>query len=137
MSKQMFTQQQIEKLLANENVLRCSPKSVTYTKQFKTRAIHLYQQGLFPVEIFTQAGLDSNLIVKNQPKECLRRWKTIAKRNGLDGLSEVRGKNSKKGGESKTKDLTDADKIKRMEIEIAYLKAENDFLAKLRAKRRE
>jgi len=30
-----------------------------------------------------------------------------------------------------------ADKLERLEVEVAYLKAENDFLAKLRAKRRE
>ena len=39
-------------------------------------------------------------------------------------------------GRPKTKGLTDTDKIKRLKIEVAYLKAKNDFLVKLRAKER-
>jgi hypothetical protein len=41
------------------------------------------------------------------------------------------------GGRFKTKGLTETEKIKKLEAEVAYLKAENDFLAKLRAKRAE
>ncbi len=53
----------------------------------------------------------------------------------MGGLqNEVRGKNR---WESKVEELTDANKIKYLEAKVAYLKAENDFLAKLRAKRAE
>lgn len=41
------------------------------------------------------------------------------------------------GGRPKTKWLTDVDKIKWLEAENAYLKAENNFLAKLQAKKAE
>ena len=51
-----------------------------------------------------------------------------------EGFIESRGR---AGGRIKTKNLSDADKIKRLEAQVAYLKAENDFLAKLRAKRAE
>jgi hypothetical protein len=40
------------------------------------------------------------------------------------------------GGRPRVKG-TDADKIKWLEAKVAYLKAENDFLVKLRAKRSE
>ena len=132
----MFTSGQIKKLLKNENVAKCSTKSITYSKKFKLGAIKLYGQGLTSSEIFRQSGFDFSVISRDQPKECLRRWNNIFRKKGLEGLSEVRGQNSIKI-KSKTKDLNDADKIKRLEIEIAYLKAENDFLAKLRAKRKE
>ena len=57
------------------------------------------------------------------------------KKKGFEGLTEARGK----GGASrlKIKELTDADKIKRLELQIKYLENENDFLARLRAKRAE
>jgi hypothetical protein len=75
------------------------------------------------------------IIGEDTPKESLRRWNRVYKLKGLDGLVESRGKSSG-GGRPKTKDLTDADKIKRLETEVAYLKAENDFLAKLRASKK-
>lgn len=136
MSKRIFTGDQIEELSNNDGVARCSEKSITYNKQFKIRAISLYKQGFASTEIFKQAGLDPNVIGKGQPKECLKRWNRTFRKKGLEGLSEVRGKNGK-GGRPKTKNLTGAEKIKRLEAEVAYLKAENHFLAKLRAKRAE
>ena len=54
----------------------------------------------------------------------------------MRGLSEARGRHTK-NNKPKTKDLSSTEKIKWLEAEVAYLKAENDFLAKLRAKRKE
>jgi hypothetical protein len=56
------------------------------------------------------------------------------KGEGAFGI-ETRGKGG--GRPKKIKDTNDTDKIKRLEAEVAYLKAENDFLIKLRAKRAE
>jgi hypothetical protein len=47
-----------------------------------------------------------------------------------DGRGKTKGFNQ---GRSRIKGLTDVDKIKRLEATVAYLKAENDFLAKLRS----
>jgi len=136
MSKRTFTEEQIEELLKNESIAKCSSKAITYEKDFKIKAVRQYNEGgMTCKEIFRQAGLDLNLVGRKQPKECLRRWNMIFRKKGAEGLSEVRGKNGF-GGRPKTKNLTDTDKIKRLEAEVAYLKAENDFLAKLRARRR-
>jgi transposase len=135
MSKRMFTKGQIMELLKNENVSKCSEKSITYTKNFKHNVLTLYEQGQTATEIFRQAGFNLDVVSKEQPDECLRRWKIIFKRKGIEGLSEVRGQNGIKG--NPTKDLSDKAKIEYLEAQVAYLKAENDFLAKLRAKRRE
>ena len=139
MSKRIFTREQIGELIRNENVTNCTKKSVTFSKQFKIEAISKYQeQGLGPTEIFRQAGINLNWIGRKEPKNCLRRWNKAYRLKGEEGLSEVRGKNgSGKGGRPKTKNLTDAEKIKKLEAQVAYLKAENDFLAKLRARRAE
>lgn len=111
-------------------------KSITYSTDFKIRAVKLYnEQGLTSTEIFRQEGFDLNLIGKDKPKDCLRRWNKIYRDRGEKGLAiETRGRLG--GRPKKPRDKTDKDRIKRLEAEIAYLKAENDFLAKLRAKRR-
>jgi transposase-like protein len=136
MSKRIFTEEQINGLLKNTHISRCSERSITFTKDFKLLAIKLYEQGLASSDIFRDAGFDLNLIGRQQPKECLKRWLRVFRTKDEDGLSEHRGK-LKRGGRPKTKGITEADKIMRLEAEIAYLKLENDFLAKLRAKRAE
>jgi len=135
MSKIIFTEEQINNLLENPNVLRCSSKSITYSKEFKVKAIKLYEQGLNPQEIFIRAGFDLNVIGRKKPKDCLIRWNRVFREKGSRGLSEARGRNSR--GRPKSQNLTDEEKIKRLETEVAYLKEERDFLAKLRAKRAE
>jgi transposase-like protein len=133
MSKRIFSEDQIKDLLANTSVFRCSKKSITYSKEFKILAVKkYYEEGYSPRMIFDEAGINRQIIGLDAPDACLHRWRKVYKSKGLDRLKvETRGKHSLGG--PKTKNLTDAEKIKRMKIEIAYLKAENDFLAKLRA----
>ena len=125
-------------MLKNKHVLDCSERSMTFTKDFKLLAIRLYEQGTTSAEIFRDAGFALDLVGKKQPKACLKRWLRAFHTKGEDGLSDQRGKiKSGRRGRPRTKGVTEADKIKRLEAEIAYLKLENDFLAKLRAKRAE
>jgi len=137
MSKRIFTREQVEELLNNENVVRVG-KTIVYNKDFKIKAVKLYEEhGLTSNEIFRQAGFDLNVIGKQKPKDCLMSWKRAYRLKGEDGLKiETRGKGGG-GGRFKTKNLSDSEKIKWLEAENAYLKAENDFLAKLRALRGE
>jgi transposase-like protein len=136
MSKRIFTQEQIDEMLKNANISYCSDRSITYTKRFKLLAVELYEQGLTSSEIFRKEGFDLDVVGKHQPKECLSRWLKLFRAKGINGLSDQRGKTGQ-SGRPKTKGVTEADKIKRLEVQVAYLKAENDFLAKLRAKRAE
>ncbi|MFA4880595.1 MAG: HTH domain-containing protein [Candidatus Doudnabacteria bacterium] len=134
MSKRIFTKEQIEMLLKNPNVERCSEKSITYRKNFKVFAIKQYHEGLSPKLIFAQAGFNIALIGLKNPKWCLHSWRRVCKNKGVGELSiETRGR-SKAGGRPKTNWQNDKEKIKYLEARVAYLKAENDFLAKLRKK---
>lgn len=137
MSKRIFTREQIEELSKNKNVIKCSEKAISYNKKFKVSAVTEHEQGLTPQEIFRDAGFNLNLLGRKIPKGCLRRWSKTYRLKGKEGLEiESRGKGAG-GGRPKTKNLTDSEKIKWLEAENAYLKAENDFLVKLRAKRAE
>lgn len=133
MSKRIFNKEQIEILLQNSNAAGCSEKSISYRKDFKILAVRKYHEGLPPSEIFRQARFDINMIGHKTPKGCLRRWKKIFKDKGEAGLKiDGRGQ-SKSGGRPKNlANLTDEEKLKRLEAEVAYLKEENRFLAKLR-----
>ena len=136
MSKRIFTEEQIANLSANKNVLHCSSKSITYNHTFKINAVKRYnEEGVGVRQIFEEAGFDLNMIGRSTPKRCLNGWRRIFKKVGATGLSiEKRGKGSGIGkGRPRLKGLTDTEKIKRLELTVLYLKAENDFLAKLRA----
>lgn len=135
MSKRIFTQEQIRELLKNPCVAKCSAKSITYNPDFKASAVRQHKEQYVTVkEIFVRAGFNLELIGQEIPKKCLERWCKIYKTKGVENLTkEGRGRL----GRPRTRRLPDADRIKRLEAENAYLKAENDFLAKLRAKRAE
>ena len=127
MSKRIFSNEEQQLLQSNRNVKRCSAKCITYTTTFKEQAVSQYEAGFTSTEIFKVAGFDLSVIGKKQPKECLRRWR-------LHGCGDERGKHKspKKIGTN-----TETNRMKWLEAEVKYLKAENAFLAQLRAKRAE
>ena len=135
MSKRTFTQEQIESLLKNKNVARCSEKSVTYHKDFKLAAIRRHQEGLPPSAIFQEAGFNLALIGRKTPKWLLTRWRRVFDRKGAAGLqNDGRGIQST-GRPRSLRHMNEKEKLKYLETQVAYLKAENAFLAKLRKQR--
>lgn len=135
MRKSKFNQTQITQLLKNKHITKCSPTNITYANQFKVLAIKQYAEGMTADQIFEKAGLKIELVGKYVPKNCLKLWRKKFKDKGENGLLiEERGHvTGIQRGRPKTKGMTDAERIKRLEIENAYLKAKNDFLVKLRA----
>jgi transposase-like protein len=140
MNSSKFSEEQIRTLQSNYNVDKCSDRAITYSKAFKIKAIKQYNEdGKTASQIFREAGFDLNMIGKHIPKGCLKCWRRAFKMKGVDGLLvEQRGR-SKGGrkGRPRKRPEEDKERIKRLEAENAYLKAENDFLAKLRAKKAE
>ncbi len=82
MSKRIFTKEEVEQLLGNENIGRCGQGSITYSRDFKVEAVKLYEQGLTPGDIFKQARINLNLVGRQTPKDCLRRWNKIYRQKG-------------------------------------------------------
>ena len=134
MSKRVFNKKQMDKLLQNPNVDKCSEKSISYSKSFKVKAVKEWEAGVSPQEIFRQAGFNVSVIGLDKPKQCLKRWRRTLREKGVNSLkTETRGKGGG-GGRKKAKWKNDKEKIKYLEAEVDYLKAENDFLVKLRKK---
>lgn len=108
----------------NPNVLKVTKSNVAYTTEFKTNALKLHKQGHTPFQIFTEAGIDLSVFGEDYAKKCIQRWGKVATQEG--GLKKER-RGSKATGRPKGL------KFKSVEEEVAYLRAENDFLKKLRA----
>ncbi len=130
MSKNIYNEFQIKELEKNPNVVSVSERSISYSPEFKVKAVTDYKSGKTPSQIFIEHGFDLNMIGKDQPKRCLRRWRDSYKRFGEDGfLTERRGKGST--GRPSSKHLSVEEKLRKAEARIKFLEAENDFLKKL------
>lgn len=135
MSKRIFSSEELERLHANPDILRVSAKSITYTIAFKEHAVAEYEAGATAREIFRRADLDPALVGTDHPKDCLKRWRSAVRRSGTKGLVDARGKHPT--NKKKRRINNETDRLKWLEAEVTYLKAENAFLAQLRAKRAE
>ncbi|MBI4234967.1 hypothetical protein HY604_01565 [Candidatus Peregrinibacteria bacterium] len=131
----IFSNEQIAKLKQNPCVFSCGQRSISYTYEFKKRALDLYDQGIKPDEIWKQAGFDIGIWKKDYCRYTLKDWKRMVKRGGLESLTRLSGVQAD-GGYKRTRS-PEADRVRRLELQVRYLEKENDFLAKLRAKRAE
>ena len=119
----------------NPCVFSVTERLIHYTYEFKKRALELHAEGVSPNEIWIRAGFNVSIWKKNYCKYNIRDWRQLVKTEGLQSLTKLGGVQSDKG--PKIEGLIDADKVRRLELQVRYLAAENDFLAKLRAKRAE
>ena len=127
-----FTNEEIAKLRQNPCVFSCTKNLVNYTYEFKKRTLELRESGVSAKEIWRRSGFDVSKWKKHYFRLTIRDWKRIVERNGIEGLNKLGGMQFDRGP-THTKD----DTVKRLELKVKYLEAENDFLAKLRAKRAE
>jgi len=127
-----FLEEEIFQLRQNPCVFSCTESSVNYTCEFKKRALELHREGVTAREIWKRSGFEVSMWKPSYFRLTLRDWKKIVKKHGMKGLLKPGGVQYDRGPEN-----TEKDKIKRLELQVKYLKAENDFLAKLRAKRAE
>lgn len=134
--RKYFTATQMRILESNPNVVHVSEKAITYTPEFKLRAIKSYESGSTPMQIFLDAGFDVATIGTTNPKTSLNRWRKSYKTYGEEGLLvDRRGRAST--GRPSSKELTTEEKLKRAEAKIKLLEVENEFLKKLEALERQ
>jgi transposase len=130
MSKRIFNETQQRILERNEAVQAVTDRTVSFTPEFKIKAVKEYQQGKSPTDIFVEQGLDLDLIGPKIPKQCLSRWKSTYAVYGEAGFfTERRGKGST--GRPSVKDQSTEKRLEKAEARIKYLEAELELLKKL------
>lgn len=131
----IFLSEQIAQLRKNPCVWRVSERSISYTYEFKKRALDLYAQGIRPDDIWKQAGFDISIWKKHYCRYTLKDWQRLVRKGGLESLTRPSGVQAD-GGHRRARS-PEADRVRRLELQVRYLEAENSFLAKLRANRAE
>jgi len=121
-----LSQKDRDSLQKNPNILKVTGSNVTYTSDFKTKAVKLLKDGWSAEEIFLQAGIDVSLFGSKYAFKSIHRWEQLLQKHGASALKkERRGMNATGRPAGR--------KFKSLEEEVAYLRAEVDFLKKLRA----
>lgn len=125
-----FDQIQQSILSENENIVKVTSKSITYTDAFRLKAINEYALGKEPAKIFREAGFDLSIIGYYNPKRCIYRWRDSYMLSGESSLiGENRGRSKPK--QNPATEMSVEEKLAIAESKIAYLEMENDFLKKL------
>lgn len=133
MSKITFDEKEIKILSKNKYVKKVSSKSITYSVEFKEKFIEEHFKGKLSRIIFEECGFNINIIGIKRVEQSAHRWKKIYEADGLLGLQDTRKNYS---GRPKNRDLTDLEKIEKLEAKIMLLEVQNDFLKKLKKMRR-
>lgn len=131
MKRKPYTVQEKEELLKSEAIEKIANSSATYSNEFKVFAVGEYLTGKTPLQIFIEAGINVNILGKEQPNKCLSRWRKIHDKYGVNALlQENRGVAS--SGRPSKKILTIEEKLAKLERENEILKEKVHFLKKLR-----
>lgn len=132
MSKRIFSLKEVSRLRNNPNVLRCTQKYISYHPNFKCSAVARYtRDSVSPVQIFEEAGFDVTVIGRKTPIDRLKEWRSVVANRGIEKLmTQKRGRPCHRPPQLPK---SDQEKIRTLEDKVAYLQAENVFLARLRA----
>ena len=126
MSNKLFTEQELELLRKNPYVKKVSSKSITYTEEFREFFVNMYNLSKKPTEIFIIAGFDPKMLGYQRIKQASERFRAMEKR--IDGLKDMRSENS---GRLLERELSDDEKIAKLENENKKLRQELEFLKKM------
>jgi len=120
-----FTEEQQSELRKNPYIQKVSEKSITYTKEFREKFQEEYRAGKLPSHILSDMGIDHQILGKRRKDAFVANMKVYELRP--EGFEDTRKNHS---GRPVTKQLTDVEKIKRLEQKNSYLIQENEFLKK-------
>lgn len=131
MKRKPYTVQEKEELLKSDAIEKIANTNVTYAKEFKVFAVGEYMTGKTPLQIFIEAGIDVDIIGREQPQKCLQRWRVIHDTYGPEALlKENRGTFS--SGRPSKKVLTPEEQLAKLQQKCEILELQVQFLKKLR-----
>lgn len=120
MSKQTYTEAQIQELLSNKYVKKCTKSYITFTKECKYEVLKLSKNRYFYRDIFAKLWFPEYITYSQVPRNALKRWQKIVREKWFRQIEE-----SKKWRKIKEKiDISQMSKeeyINYLEAKVAYL----------------
>ena len=123
MSKILFTASQVKKLSKKKWIKNISNKAITYTNEFKIKLVK-ETEGFkkFPQEVFKECGIDPEIVGIKRIQNLAYKSRKQIRETGK--IVDARKGNS---GEKLKRELSDKEKLKRVEAKIKLLEAENEL----------
>lgn len=137
MSKKIYNQSEIKNLENNPNIKSVTERSITYSSEFKTKAIKQSLQGMTATQIFELAGLPFRLIGEGKANQSLSRWKKLYKRHGEDILLQETCGTGQSGPYGSRGQLSLEEALEKANARIAYLEGNLELVKKIRIAREE
>lgn len=133
-----FTKKEQELLAQNPYVIRCSDHSITYVPEFKQRALRAhFREGKDARTIFAEANFPPTIVASKVPHSRLKAWRKVA--GALEEKYDFKDRRGQMGRPRSPLDvskMTTEERIQYLEAKVAYVDAENDFLAQARGIKR-
>lgn len=129
MYQRKFSPDEQRELRTNPYVERVSETTITYTVEFKKLFALEYATGKLPSVILRECGFDNKMLGRERQRSLVKRIKNYSRRP--EGFSDTRKERSDR---PRVRELSDSEKIQRLEHQVRYLKQENEFLKKIRLK---
>ena len=127
MSRQDFTEKQLQDLQDNPNVLEATSKRIVYTVEFKKKFIEEYREGKGPREIFLEAGFDVDALGYKRIERASDRWRTAYNEGRFGEKIDYIKVHQRRARQRETmRDTIERqnNEIKNLENELSELKAE-------------
>jgi len=130
MNAHALSREELKRFRSNPWVRRVSESGrIYYTKAFIAHAFERKREGYTPKTIFTEAGIPLHKFRPEYPKERIKQW-LIRRKKAQAAPPRHRGRPTKRPDAPE-------ERLRFLEAQVAYLRAENAFLAELRAQRAE
>ena len=131
-TKKRFTEEQMQILMANPYVKNVTPAKITYSLEFKQKAVAQAEQGMKSIKIFNEAGLGEDILGKERIYSAMKAFKREAK--SPEGLREPGGRSKEErmaafAKEDLSKKQTKA-AIKELQDKVVHLEQMLEFLKK-------
>lgn len=119
-----YNKNQIDEILNNPYVLKCSEKNITFTKECKIESVKLWHNWHTNKEIFKLFNFPEYILDSVVPARSVSRWNNLVKIRWENAFWWLAKRWKKLGFKSQKKinNLTKEEKIKYLETEVAYLK---------------
>ena len=129
-NKKLFSQEEMDQLSSNKYVKAVYPSTVRFTEEFKQYFLDRRSEGVTSTQIFLECGIDPAVLGEKRIDGFRYMVNKQARREeGLADLSK-QGRKLKAPGAHPANE-TDAEKLRRLEHELAYTRQEVEFLKKL------
>ena len=127
MSRQSFTEKQLQNLQDNPNVLEATSKRIVYTAEFKKKFVEEYRGGKGPREIFLEAGFDVDALGYKRIERASDRWRQAYNEGRLGEQGErveVHRRRARKHETMRDTIARQQSEIENLESELTQLRAE-------------